>query len=47
MKLIKLVSIVALLSSSYSFAQNSDNRESEVIKHEAPSFALGPWDRIS
>ncbi|WP_341665974.1 hypothetical protein [Vibrio sp.] len=47
MKLLKIITISALLTSTYSFAQHSTSKDGSVIRSEATSFSSGPWDRIS
>ncbi|WP_171359740.1 hypothetical protein [Vibrio pectenicida] len=47
MKILKILSISALLSSSYSFAQPAVDNGMDIIKNNTSSFTTGPWDRIS
>ncbi|MYM58507.1 hypothetical protein GTG28_04655 [Vibrio sp. OCN044] len=47
MKLLKIIAISALLTSSYSFAQDPTSKDGSIIRSETSSFAAGPWDRIS
>ncbi|WP_337969025.1 hypothetical protein [Vibrio pectenicida] len=47
MKIIKILSIAAILSSSNSFVQPSIGYGVDIIKNNTSSFSAGPWDRIS